>query len=112
MRVLLTALIIVFLNSCTKDKTTPVACSEEISFATDIQPILMNSCATSGCHNSVSAANNMIFENYDAVFTHRELIVKSIRHEAGVTPMPFGPQLSSELIRKISCWVEQGAPNN
>jgi hypothetical protein len=110
--ILLFALLVVFFNSCTKDKTTSFACTEDISFASDVQPILINSCATAGCHNSISAANNMIFENYDAVYTHRVLIVKSIRHEAGVTPMPIGPQLSSELIRKISCWVEQGAPNN
>jgi hypothetical protein len=98
--------------SCKKDKTAPIECVDEISFSADVQPIIMNSCATSGCHSGPNASNNMNFMTYEAVFEHRVLIGRSVRHESGVTPMPFGPQLSAENISKITCWIEQGAPNN
>jgi hypothetical protein len=98
--------------SCKKDKTTPIECGEIISYAADVQPIIMNSCATTGCHSGPNASNNMNFVTYEGVFEHRILIGRSVRHESGVIPMPFGPQLSADKIRKISCWIEQGAPNN
>jgi len=100
------------LASCKKDKTFEPQCTDEISFSVDVQPIIMNSCAVSGCHSGANPTNNMNFTTYENVFLHRELIGKSIRHESGVTPMPFGPQLQADQISKISCWIEQGAPNN
>ena len=102
----------VFFASCTKDKTAEIQCTTEISFSTDVQPIIMNSCAVSGCHAGANPANNMNFTSYENVFLHRDLIGKSVRHESGVTPMPVGPQLNADQISKISCWIEQGAPNN
>ncbi len=98
--------------SCKKDKTIQLECTEEISFSEDVQPIIMNSCAVSGCHTGANPANNMNFSTYDIVFANRVLIGKSVRHESGATPMPVGPQLSADQISKISCWIEQGAPNN
>lgn len=98
--------------SCKKDKTTAPLCTEEISFSVDVQPIIMNSCATTGCHSGPNASNNMNFTTYENIFEHHVLIGRSIRHESGVTPMPVGPQLSADNISKISCWIEQGAPNN
>jgi len=116
MRVFGLLLFLALYTSCTKDKTMPaepVECDNEISFAQDVQPILMNSCATTGCHSTSSSANNMAFENYAGVFQHRELILKTVRHEAGVTPMPIGAgQLAASDIQKIACWISQGALDN
>lgn len=98
--------------SCKKDQTPEAQCDEVISFSIDVQPLLMNSCATSGCHNAASAANTMVFESYESIFEHKDIILRSVRHEAGVTPMPIGPQLSAENIQIIACWIEQGAANN
>ncbi len=106
-------LLILMFASCTKDKTVPATCESEVSFVADVQPIILNSCATSGCHSASSAANNMVFENFEAVFANRDMILKTVNHEAGVTPMPIGAsQLSSIEIQNIACWIEQGAPNN
>jgi len=105
-------IISIFSTSCRKDKTAEVQCAEQISFSNDVQPIIMNSCAVSGCHAGANPANNMNFTSYENVFLHRILIGRSVRHESGVTPMPVGPQLSADQISKISCWIEQGALNN
>lgn len=99
--------------SCSKDKTLEPQCLEEISYLNDVEPIIMNSCAVSGCHNAESQANDIILENYDQIFALRDLILKAVRHEAGVVAMPIGEdQLSGADIRKITCWIEQGAENN
>ena len=92
----LTALLAVF-TSCTKDKTLPAQCDDVISFAEDVQPIILNSCATTGCHNALSAANDMVFESYESVFEYRDEILKAVRHESGVTPMPIGADQLSEI---------------
>jgi hypothetical protein len=98
--------------SCKKDKAFEPVCTDEISFSQDVQPIIMNSCATTGCHSGPNASNNMNFTSYENVFEHRILIGKSVRGESGVTQMPIGPALSADQINKISCWIEQGALNN
>jgi hypothetical protein len=106
------AAILTFTISCKKDKTFEPQCTEEISFSVDVQPIIMNSCATTGCHSGPNASNNMNFTSYENVFEHRILIGRSVRGESGVTQMPIGPALSADQINKISCWIEQGAQNN
>lgn len=109
---IIVAVFFVFVFSCEKDKTVEPACTQEYSFVQDVQPIILNTCATAGCHNAADAANDMIFETYDAVFQHRETIQKAIKQQSGVTPMPIGSQLSSLQIQTISCWIDQGAQNN
>lgn len=105
--------LVTLIASCKKDQTTQPTCLDEISYANDVKPILMNSCATAACHSAEANANGMNFTNYDAVFEHREQIVKAIRFDSGVTPMPIGAnQLSPGQISAISCWIEQGALNN
>lgn len=106
-------ILVALIASCKKDQTAQPICLDEISYTNDVVPILMNSCATTGCHSAEANANGMNFTNYDAVFEHREQIVKAIRHESGATPMPIGAnQLSTAQISAISCWIEQGALNN
>jgi hypothetical protein len=101
-----------FVFSCNKDKTVEPACTQEYSFVQDVNPIILSTCATAGCHNAADAANDMIFESYDAVFQNRVAIQNAIKQQAGVTPMPIGSQLSSLQIQTISCWIDQGAQNN
>lgn len=113
MRTFVLIFLTVVFVSCKKDKTVLAECDAEVSFVEDVQPILLNSCATSGCHSASSAANNMVFENFEEVFANRDMILKTVNHEAGVTPMPIGAsQLSSIEIQNIACWIEQGALNN
>jgi hypothetical protein len=102
--------------SCSKDKTEdvqPLDCSDEISFSSDISTLISMSCATSGCHNQTSGAAGYVFTNYENISNEKELILRTMRHEQGVTPMPLGqPKLAQEDIDKFYCWIEQGALNN
>jgi uncharacterized membrane protein len=116
MRVFFLTLFLAVFTSCTKDKTVPaepLECDDVISFEQHVQPIIMNSCATTGCHSASSSANNMVFESYESVFEYRDEILKAVRHESGVTPMPIGADQLSEIeIQNIACWIAQGASNN
>jgi len=109
-------LIALGLFSCSKDKTDdvqPIACSDEISFSSDINALISMSCAASGCHNQTSGAAGYVFTNYENISNEKELILRTMQHEQGVTPMPLGqPKLAQEDIDKFYCWIEQGALNN
>jgi hypothetical protein len=113
--ILFFTLAIMFL-ACSKDKTddniTPFTCEEEVSFQSDIMTIIMSSCATSGCHNQASSASGYNFTAYESIQQHKDIMLKSIRKEPGVTPMPIGQELEQEWINQFECWIEQGAKNN
>ena len=103
--------------SCSKDKTSgdifPFDCDETISFSEEVLPLISSNCSTSGCHSAASGAAGYIFTNYDNIFENKNIMLKTMRHESGVTPMPLGQtQLSSEQIGIMDCWIEQGAMNN
>jgi len=104
-----------FFYSCKKDKApepVPFDCEDTISYSAIIEPLINQSCATSGCHNN-SGAGGYIFGSYAAVEENKATILKSIRHESGVTPMPIGAaKLTPEQIQSFNCWIEQGALDN
>jgi hypothetical protein len=103
-------------EACKKDKTpeviAPLECTDTISFSATIEPLINQSCATSGCHNA-TGSGGYNFSGYTSIFNNREIILKTIRHEDGVTAMPIGaPKLIEAQINAVACWIEQGAPNN
>ena len=100
--------------SCTKDKAKEPETScgmQNVSFTNDIEPILENSCNLSGCHNAGSF--NGDYTTYSGVkekvdngsFKNRVLDLKDM-------PAPPVDPLNEEQLEKISCWLEDGAPNN
>ena len=116
MKYFLLPIVLVGFVSCSKDKVEnvePVDCVNEISFSSDVVTILNTSCATSGCHNQSSAAAGYAFTTYESVEQNKDIILRTMEHEQGVTPMPIGqPKLNRADIDKFYCWIEQGAPNN
>ena len=77
------------------------------SYNTEIQPIMANSCATTGCHNgSVSSLPN--FNDLSEVQSNASMI-KS-RTQSG--NMPKTGTLSQNQIDLIACWVDDGALDN
>lgn len=107
------------LINCKKEKAEdpitqdPAQC-DPVSFATDVQPILNNNCAFSGCHSQASSADGINLSSHSgatAVGTNK--LVGSIKHDNGYSPMPKNsPKLSASDIKKIECWVLDGRPNN
>lgn len=76
------------------------------SWSNDIKPIMDTKCATSGCHNGVSRANN--FSLYADAKKFDALIKKYTQDRS----MPFEGSLSQSQIDLIACWVDDGAPQN
>jgi len=105
-----------FTLSCSKDKAPepiPFECADTtISYSLSIEPLIMQNCAVSGCHNS-SGAGGYVFESYISIEESKENILRSIQHDNGVTPMPIGsPKLTMDQIQSFNCWIEQGALEN
>lgn len=68
------------------------------------------------CHsNETMAVSNISLEGYDnlKIKVEDETLLKSIKHESGVSPMPDDrPKLNECDILKIEQWINEGAPNN
>ncbi len=108
---------IVLFSNCSKDKTEELTenleCDAVISFSEDVLPLISVNCSTSGCHGGGSGAAGYVLTNYDNINQHKTIILQTMQHVSGVTPMPLGQsKLPNESINIVACWIEQGAPNN
>ena len=75
------------------------------SWSADVRPIIVESCALSGCHNGITRPDFRIYEKakkYTAL----------IREYTQSGAMPFDGTLTQQEIDVIACWVDDGAPNN
>lgn len=117
----------IFLFSCKKDKAAEIVeqtnneselsyCDTvTVSFVNQIKPIFIQNCATSGCHNAVSASSGYVFETYSQISDSTTFLqaLKAIKHEVGTSPMPkFQSKLNDSLIQQLECWLSQGRLNN
>ncbi|MGC3946966.1 MAG: hypothetical protein QM762_21025 [Chryseolinea sp.] len=75
------------------------------SWQNDIRPIIVKSCATSGCHNGESRMDLRVFEN-------AKFYAASIKSKTRDRSMPREGTLSQKEIDLISCWVDDGAVAN
>lgn len=82
--------------------------STGVSYANNVGPIISANCATSGCHNGDAGftLNFTVFDNV-RVFAPRikGLVSQKISHRGQ-------PPLLQQEIDFISCWADDGAPNN
>ena len=104
-------------SSCVRDRgplpvpKAPIGCAAlNITYASDIKPIILANCAIGGCHDNSGGAPgdytqyNMVKSAVDAgLFQDRALVVKD---------MPPAGALPDSLIVKINCWLDAGAPDN
>jgi hypothetical protein len=121
------------IQSCTYNKgevvTPNSGCNttySNLSFASDIQPILTTNCAISGCHSGASPQGNL---NLDAANSYAALSKKgsgyldvsdpksSVLYSSIVSisdPMPpNGMQAISACdLKRIETWMSEGAKNN
>ncbi len=121
----------VFINSCTYDKAEPSY--EGLGYPQEIGKIIVNKCATSGCHNDKNkeAAGGLSLETWNKLFEGSRggavaipyrpdfstlIYYTNSYNEFGaiqLTPkMPVGGQpLSKEEMQLLYNWVLQGAPD-
>lgn len=90
--------------------TPQVTCDTvNVTFTKDVMPILTTYCNLSGCHNATGVIN---FTTYEGI---KPFAASSLLPDINWTgnPMPKnGAKLSDCNIKKITRWVNQGAPNN
>ncbi|HHJ50988.1 MAG TPA: hypothetical protein ENJ88_08835 [Phaeodactylibacter sp.] len=91
-----------------------------ISFQYEVLPLLVSSCATSGCHDAASHKEGVIMDSYDNIMEEvkpnkppsksklYQVLVRSGRERM---PPPPNPAFTQEQIDLIANWIDQGAPN-
>jgi len=87
--------------------------TDNMSYAADINPIFQQNCFN--CHSADANNGNVTLEGYNQMIIHINSgqLLKAIKHESGVSPMPQSTApLSNCEISKIEQWIAQGAPNN
>ena len=117
---------VVLVSSCKKDKANELIVLVDdndlqsycdtvvVSFSNQIQPIFIQNCATSGCHDA-TVSGTYQFQTYSQISnaTHIEAALKAIMHNPNSSPMPkFQSKLNDSLVEQIECWISQGKQNN
>ncbi len=89
-----------------------------VTYSATVRPIIQNACYA--CHSAGTANTagaGIDLEGYAAlkafITDNSGLLIGSIRHVVGFSPMPkSAPKLSECDIRKIELWIIQGALDN
>ena len=95
------------------DEVGGVCDSVNMSFSTDINPVLASNCV--GCHSGNTPADGIDLSNYSNVKIQVDngKLMGSIAHETGFLPMPKDvAKLDNCSIAKLNGWITIGAPNN
>jgi hypothetical protein len=109
---------IIAINACKKDSTDYAAqavCTGAVpTYSGEIASIIDTHCGDSNCHSANASKSGINLSTYalaSSQFLNNEDILISIHHGSGVAPMPDNkPQLSSDIINKLDCWVKNGCP--
>lgn len=78
-------------------------CDPNTSFINQVNPIIENNCVS--CHNGNQFPD---LRTYNGVSTNSEIVMQQIVNRT----MPIGGSLTNEEINLITCWIENGSPNN
>ncbi len=115
-KISITLFFIFFLVSCSKDKLAPpdFSCDPQPTYNSDVDNIINSSCAYAGCHDGSSAPGN--FGSYatlsgflsPTLFERRALVLRDMPPQEATGPT----SLTEEQIQILSCWVEDGYPEN
>ncbi|MGB3467888.1 MAG: hypothetical protein WBA74_21555, partial [Cyclobacteriaceae bacterium] len=92
-------------GDCSANRNVTVAIDPKLS--DDIMPIINTKCATSGCHKE---SIYPYLDDKNFIITNASWLGFTIID--GYMPPSESPQLTDDEISTISCWVENGAPDN
>jgi len=105
------------------DPTLVTECSSDtIYFQNTILPLVVSSCATSGCHDQASHKDGIILTDYSSIMNTGEIkagdpgdseFFESLTDKGDdlMPPPPFDA-MKAEQIQQIKQWINQGAKNN
>ncbi len=84
-----------------------------VSFASEVMPIIQTNCAGGGCHDAGTAAGGYNYSDYAGVkLSVGNRFIKSINHDASVPVMPPSYQIGACDITKLTTWINEGALDN
>ena len=96
-------------------------CNNEISFERQILPLVVASCAYSGCHDTETAEEDVILVDYNSIMNEvdpynpgNSSLYQSITldpNDNEFMPPPPAIALNTEQINLIKDWIDQGAKN-
>ncbi len=123
--------VLVFLNACKHDSlipggtpppgiTPPAVGSSVICFETNVLTIFVSNCAKPGCHNSVTQADGLRFDNYNEIMKSVKannpndskawkVIVETKPDK--IMPPPPDAALTKAQKDSVYKWIVQGAQN-
>jgi hypothetical protein len=78
-------------------------------FAADIKTIITSKCAISGCHNGSRSPN---LTTYTGIKNNASAVLSRVTSKAMPPSNSSGGSLTQQQINLITCWVNDGAPNN
>lgn len=113
-KILISAALITLMSSCyydTEQVLYPAAVSCDgaaASFSVDVAPLIQSRCATAGCHAAGSSNSGGPLTSYSQI----KYMAASIRSSVITGIMPQGSTLSSNEIKTIICWIDNGSANN
>lgn len=93
-------------NNCTDFEMATVTEVPEVSYASEIRPIIDTNCQLSNCHGDWQGIPS--FATYADVSAN----ANGIKFRTGNGSMPPAGPLPDAEVQLISDWVDQGAPNN
>ncbi len=93
---------------------------DSVYFANDVYPLIISTCAMSGCHNATSRADGVDLTSYAKIVkyvkvgnaTQSELYKEIIRTDGDRMPPPPMPSWSNDQVAMLAKWINQGAKNN
>lgn len=96
----------------------PTPTNDSVCFNTQVLPLILANCATSGCHDNVSKVEGLALTSYSGVMrlvkpfdTNSKLIREIVRTDNERMPPPPMAALSTESINLLKKWISQGAKN-
>lgn len=130
-RVKLASLVLLIaMTGCSSSDNPTSTTGDETYYQTEIQTILNQSCATSGCHDSQTKQSGVNLTSYEAVMASsaprygRDVVIPGnaadsplidillAQRQITIPRMPYNKSpLSDEKIQKLREWVNDGATN-
>lgn len=94
--------------------------SDTIYFDTQIMPLMVSSCAYSGCHDAASRRHGVDLSSYSKIMSTggvnpgkpTQSKLYKVMISTGEEPMPPSGKLSNNKISLVYNWILQGALNN
>ncbi len=96
--------------------------SDTVYFQNTILPLVVSSCATTGCHDKASHKDGIILTDYASIIKTGEIkpgdpedseFFETLTDDGDdlMPPPPYNP-LNTDQIQQIRTWITQGAKNN